>query len=167
MDAHGKASSRLVERPEISPVAECDEFAERDRKAAVEFSLLRQIGQAMARKRGAGDLTGHWPNDPGQHFQERAFPGPVWADDCGHARWRKISGHALQRKMFAIAHGKIAHRDSAVAALSGPVECAGIVAAIEMAGGSGVRARAPRPKQKTPPPPPRGGSAAPPTPHIP
>ncbi len=120
----------------------------------------------MARKRGAGDLTGHWPNDPGQHFQERAFPGPVWADDCGHARWRKISGHALQRKMFAIAHGKIAHRDSAVAALSRPVERAGIVAAIEMAGEGGLRAIAQRRKQNSQPTPQRCDSGAPQADHI-
>src|SRR5258707_2875987 len=120
----------------------------------------------MARKRGAGDLTGHWPNDPGQHFQERAFPGPVWADDCGHARWRKISGHALQRKMFAIAHGKIAHRDSAVAALSGPVECAGIVAAIEMAGEGGLRAIAPRRQPNNQTTRPRCANGAAPADHI-
>src|SRR6266852_3192110 len=101
----------------------------------------------MARKRGAGNLAGHWPDNPGERFQERALPGSVWADDCGHARWRKISGHAFQREVFAIAHGKIAHRDSAVAALSGLVERAGIVAAIEMAGEGGLRAIAQRRKQ--------------------
>src|SRR5260370_32899549 len=153
MDPCGKAWERFADRSEISPVAECYEFADRDRKAAVEFGLLRQIGPAMARKRGAGDLTGHWPDNPGEHFQERAFPGSVWADDGGHARRRKISGHALERKVFAIAHGKIADRDCAVAALTGPVERAGIVAAIAMAGEGGVRRGSPEPKTNEPAPP--------------
>src|SRR5260221_2584486 len=147
MDARGEALRRLADRPEISPIAECDEFAERDRKAAVEFGLLRQIGQAMTRKSRAGDLAGHWPNDPGERFQERALPGSVWADDGGHARWRKLSGHALQRKAFAIARGKIADLDSPVAALTAPVIRAGIVAAIEMTDEGGLRVIVQRRKQ--------------------
>src|SRR5258708_35970275 len=115
----------------------------------------------MIRKSGAGDLASHRPNDPGEGFQKRAFSGSVWTDDGGHARWRKISGNALQRKVFAITHGKIADLDCSVAALTGPVDPAGIVAAIKMTGESAVRVIGQRRKQSRQATPPRCHSGAP------
>src|SRR6266568_3695994 len=102
----------------------------------------------------------------GEGFQERAFAGAVWADDGRHARWRKISGHPLQRKVFAIADGKIADLDCPIAALTGPVEGAGIVAAIEMTGERGLRVITERRKQNGQLTPQRRGSGAPQADHI-
>ena len=57
VDTRGEASRRLADRTEISPIAECNEFGDRDRKAAVELILLRQICQAMPRQGGASELA--------------------------------------------------------------------------------------------------------------
>src|ERR1700730_6303952 len=93
----------------------------------------------MARKSGANDLTGRRPNNPCKRFQERTLPGPVWADDGREARGRKLTGQALKRVSFAIAHGKIANRDPFLSAKTVSVERAGIVAAIEMTAEGGLR----------------------------
>src|SRR5579859_343264 len=128
-----------AERTEISPIAEGHEFGDRDRKPAVEFVLLRQIGQPMAGKSGANDFTGGRPNNSGKRFQERAFPGPVWAHDGREARGRELAGQALKRVSIAVAHGKIANSDPAYFATTASVGGAGIVAAIEMTGERSLR----------------------------
>ena len=139
VDIRGEASRWLADRTEISPIAECNEFGDRDRKSAVEFVLLRQIRQAMTRNSGANDLASRRPNDPVKRFQERALPGPVWADDGREARGRKLAGQAFKRVSFAIAHGKIANRDPFLSAMTVSVGRAGIVAAIEITGEGGLR----------------------------
>ena len=76
---------------------------------------------------------------PASAFRERALPGPVWADHSREARGRKLASHALKRVSFAIAHGKIADRDSSLSARTVSVGRAGIIAAIEMTGEGSLR----------------------------
>ena len=120
----------------------------------------------MARERGAGGLAGRWPDNPGEHFHKRAFPGSVGADDGGHARRRKISAHALQRKMLTIPHGEIADLDSAVAAVTCFVDGVGMVAAVETADEGGLRMIAQRREQSSQVTTERGDSGAPHADHI-
>src|SRR5260221_4760961 len=131
INTRGEAFRRLADRTEISPIAECHQFGDRDRKPAVEFVLLRQIRQAMARNSGASDLAGGRPNDPGKRFQERALPGSIGADDGREARGRELTGQAFKRVSLAIANGEIADRDPFLPAATVPVGCARIVTAIE------------------------------------
>src|SRR6476660_5367658 len=134
VDTRSEAFRGLANRTEISPIAERNEFGDRDRKPAVEFVLLRQIRQAMACKSGANDLTGRRPNNPGKRFQKGALPGPVWTDHSREACGRKLASQALKRVSFAIAHGKIADRDPFLSARTVSVERAGIIATIEITG---------------------------------
>src|SRR5258708_8409647 len=101
--------------------------------------MLRQIRQAMARKGGGNALAGLREKNAGKGLQERALPGPVWTDDGRQARGRKLTGQALKRVSFAIAHGKIANRDPFLSATTVSVGRAGIVAAIEMTGEGSLR----------------------------
>ena len=70
VDTRGKPGRNLPDRTELSPIAKCDEFGDRNRKVAIKFVLLRQIRQSMTRKSGANDLAGRRPNDPGERLQE-------------------------------------------------------------------------------------------------
>ena len=79
VDTRGEPSRRLADRTEISPIAERNEFGDRDRKPAVEFVLLRQIRQAMARKSGANDLAGRrLQNAVNQRVAAGAPSGQMW-----------------------------------------------------------------------------------------
>jgi hypothetical protein len=117
----GNAWRRLADGTKVPPTAECNEFGDRDRKPAIEFVLLWQIGQAMTRNSRANDLTGRRPNNPGKRFQERTLPGPVWADNGGEARGQELAGQTLKRASFAIAYGKIADRDTSLSLMGATV----------------------------------------------
>jgi PAS domain S-box-containing protein len=93
--------------------------------------LMDRARQAMARKRGTNHLAGRRPNNPGKRFQERALPGPVWANDGREARGRELAGQGLKRICFAIANRKIANRDPFLSAATLSAGGVGIVAAIE------------------------------------
>ena len=49
MDTRGEPGRNLPDRTELSPIAKCDKFGDRNRKVTIEFVLLRQIRQPMTR----------------------------------------------------------------------------------------------------------------------
>jgi len=137
-DTLGKAWRRFADRTKIPPIAERHEFGDRDRKPTIKFVLLRQIGQAMTRESSASDLASRRPNNARERFQERTLPGPVGTDDGCKARRQEFAGQALECVSCAIAHGKVANRDTFISPTTS-TRRAGIVTAVKITSESGLR----------------------------
>jgi hypothetical protein len=61
------------------------QFGDGDRKVAVKFGLLLQIGHPPPLARGADDLAPVGPGQPDQHIEQGAFTRAIRPDDRGQA----------------------------------------------------------------------------------
>ena len=66
----------------------------------------------MTRESSASDLASRRPNNPASAFRSELFPAPFGTDDGCKARRQEFAGQALECVSCAIAHGKIANRDT-------------------------------------------------------
>ena len=89
---------------EARPAAEQHRVENRNREAAVDLGLLRQVGDSLGRTFDAAfDMRGKTQ----QRLEQRALAGPVGADNGGHFGSRYLGRHMVHRRMAIVTHGQI------------------------------------------------------------
>ena len=107
--AHRRADA--AEDADPAPVAKLDHVEDRDRKAAIDVGLLRQVGDLGAPDRAEIDAAGERPQQPDDGLQQRGLAGTVGADDGGERARAEAAADVMDRGMAVIAEGEIIEAD--------------------------------------------------------
>ena len=95
-----------AKQPASWPQAERDQVNHPRRKAAVEFRLLWQIGDAHAGH--LDDTARHRPQHPDNALHERGFAGAIGTDDRSQRTLLDRAIQMMDGRVAAIAQGKVA-----------------------------------------------------------
>ena len=107
--AHGRTDA--AEDADPAPMAELDHVEHRDRKAAIDVGLLRQVGDLGAPDRTELDPPGERPQQPDDGLQQRGLAGAVGADDGRQRTRAEAAAEVMDRGMAVIAEREIVETD--------------------------------------------------------